>query len=168
MAVRLFTSVLVRSQLAASSRLPSILIPRLRSGPVPRKNASFRTTGISTSIVQEKQETVEINFIDRDGDLMKVKAKVGDTLLDVAKDNDVDLEGACEGTLSCSTCHLLFKPEEMASLNLDEPSDEELDMLDLAYGLEDTSRLGCQILVTKDFQGITLTIPKAHRDLRDL
>ena len=46
--------------------------------------------------------------------------------------------GACEGTLSCSTCHIIFKPEEMAALNLDEPSDEELDMLDLAYGLEKT------------------------------
>ena len=46
--------------------------------------------------------------------------------------------GACEGTLSCSTCHLIFKPDEMDKLKLDEPSDEELDMLDLAYGLEDT------------------------------
>lgn len=48
------------------------------------------------------------------------------------------IPGACEGTLSCSTCHLIFKPEEMKRLDLDEPSDEELDMLDLAYGLEDT------------------------------
>ncbi|XP_022797237.1 adrenodoxin, mitochondrial-like [Stylophora pistillata] len=76
--------------------------------------------------------------------------------------------GACEGTLSCSTCHLIFEPEEMKTLNLDEPSDEELDMLDLAYGLEDTSRLGCQIIVTKNFEGITLRVPKAHRDVRDL
>lgn len=48
------------------------------------------------------------------------------------------ITGACEGTLSCSTCHLIFEPEEMKTLNLDDPSDEELDMLDLAYGLEDT------------------------------
>lgn len=46
--------------------------------------------------------------------------------------------GACEGTLSCSTCHLIFRPDEMDKLKLDEPSDEELDMLDLAYGLEET------------------------------
>lgn len=50
----------------------------------------------------------------------------------------VKISGACEGTLSCSTCHLIFKPDEMPKLNLDEPSDEELDMLDLAYGLEET------------------------------
>lgn len=111
---------------------------------------------------------VSVSFIDRDGDKMTVNAKIGDSLLDVAKDNDLDLEGACEGTLSCSTCHLIFDPEEMKTLNLDEPSDEELDMLDLAYGLEDTSRLGCQIIVTKNFEGITLRVPKAHRDVRDL
>ncbi|XP_031570143.1 adrenodoxin-like [Actinia tenebrosa] len=113
-----------------------------------------------------KPQTVTISFIDRDGDKISVKGKVGDSLLDVAKDNDIDLEGACEGTLSCSTCHLIFNQEEMDKLNLDEPADEELDMLDLAYGLTDTSRLGCQITVTKDFEGITLTIPKAHRDVR--
>ncbi|EDO42064.1 predicted protein, partial [Nematostella vectensis] len=110
---------------------------------------------------------VSITFVDRDGDRQTVKAKVGDSLLDVAKDNDVDLEGACEGTLSCSTCHLIFDAKEMAKLNLDEPTDEELDMLDLAYGLTDTSRLGCQITVSKSFEGITLSIPQA-RDARDL
>ena len=46
--------------------------------------------------------------------------------------------GACEGTLSCSTCHLIFDPEVYDSLDLEPPSDEELDMLDLAYGLTDT------------------------------
>ncbi|KAJ7389920.1 2 iron, 2 sulfur cluster binding [Desmophyllum pertusum] len=124
--------------------------------------------GTSSSKAKEKREMVTVNFIDRDGDKMTVNAKVGDSLLDVAKDNDVDLEGACEGTLSCSTCHLIFKPDEMETLKLDEPSDEELDMLDLAYGLEDTSRLGCQIMVAKTFEGITVSVPKAHRDIRDL
>lgn len=46
--------------------------------------------------------------------------------------------GACEGTLSCSTCHLIFDPDEFAKLDLNPPNDEELDMLDLAYGLCDT------------------------------
>ncbi|XP_029214455.2 2Fe-2S ferredoxin-like [Acropora millepora] len=168
MAARLFSSVIGCTRLPASLRLRLGLIPKGTSAFVLPKNAYFRTTGISTSKAQEKRETVEINFVDRDGDVITVNAKVGDTLLDVAKDNDVDLEGACEGTLSCSTCHIIFKPEEMAALNLDEPSDEELDMLDLAYGLEKTSRLGCQILVTKDFKGITLRVPEAQRDVRDL
>ncbi|KAL9969565.1 hypothetical protein ACROYT_G021794 [Oculina patagonica] len=156
------------SQIAIPLKHNSLaLTPRTTSVFVP-KNVCLRMTGTSSSKAKEKREMVTINFIDRDGDKMTVNAKVGDSLLDVAKDNDVDLEGACEGTLSCSTCHLIFKPDEMETLNLDEPSDEELDMLDLAYGLEDTSRLGCQIIVAKNFEGITVRVPKAHRDIRDL
>lgn len=48
----------------------------------------------------------------------------------------IDL-GACEGTLSCSTCHIIFKKEDFDRLP-DKPSDEEMDMLDLAFGLCDT------------------------------
>ncbi|CAH3035413.1 unnamed protein product [Pocillopora meandrina] len=142
------------------------LCPRNTSLFVTR-NVCIRMASTSTSKAKEKKDVVTVSFIDRDGDKMTVSAKIGDSLLDVAKDNDLDLEGACEGTLSCSTCHLIFEPEEMKTLNLDDPSDEELDMLDLAYGLEDTSRLGCQIIVTKAFEGITLRVPKAHRDVRD-
>ena len=47
------------------------------------------------------------------------------------------LTGACEGTLACSTCHLLFKPSDYEKIP-ELPTDEELDMLDLAYGLTDT------------------------------
>ena len=47
------------------------------------------------------------------------------------------LLGACEGTLACSTCHLIFKPEHYKQLP-EPPTDEELDMLDLAYDLQDT------------------------------
>ncbi len=50
----------------------------------------------------------------------------------------VNLLGACEGTLSCSTCHLIFDPDEFANLDLLPPDDEELDMMDLAYGLTPT------------------------------
>ena len=64
-------------------------------------------------------------------------AKVGDTLLEVAKEFDIDLEGACEGTLSCSTCHLIVDPEWYGKIP-DPLTEEEQDMLDLAYGLTDT------------------------------
>lgn len=71
---------------------------------------------------------------------------MGDSLFDVIVNNDIDIDGfgACEGTLACSTCHLIFKPEDFEKLN-EKPTDEELDMLDLAYGLTDFSRLGCQV-----------------------
>ena len=74
------------------------------------------------------------------------------------------LKGACEGTLSCSTCHLIFKEENFKKLK--PPSDEENDMLDLAFGLTDTSRLGCQIIVKDFMDGWTLVVPKEVSDAR--
>ncbi len=81
--------------------------------------------------------SVNVTFIDRDGDEHVVEAKVGDTLLEVAKEHDIDLEGACEGTLSCSTCHLILEPDWFKKIP-DPLTEEEQDMLDLAYGLTDT------------------------------
>jgi 2Fe-2S ferredoxin len=81
--------------------------------------------------------SVKLTFIDRDGDESTVDGKVGDTLLEVAKEYDIDLEGACEGTLSCSTCHLIVDPEWYAKIP-DPITEEEEDMLDMAYGLTDT------------------------------
>ncbi|CEG37483.1 2fe2s ferredoxin [Plasmopara halstedii] len=90
---------------------------------------------------------VSFDFVDGEGKRTTVKANVGETLLDVAQENDLELEGACGGELACSTCHLVFEKrifDELPTL-----SEEEEDMLDLAWGLTDTSRLGCQIHVSK-------------------
>ena len=84
-------------------------------------------------------------------------AAVGQTLLEVAHENDIDLEGACDGSLACSTCHVVLEQEYFDMLP--EPEEEEEDMLDLAFGLTDTSRLGCQIKLTKELEGIRATIP---------
>jgi ferredoxin len=82
---------------------------------------------------------VEVTFIRANGERIKATGKEGDSLLDIVVNNSVDLEGygACEGTLTCSTCHLIFKKEDFDRLP-DKPTDEELDMLDLAYDLTDT------------------------------
>ena len=66
--------------------------------------------------------------------------------MDVVVRNEIDIDGfgACEGTLACSTCHLIFSEEDFNKID-EEATDEELDMLDLAFGLTDTSRLGCQV-----------------------
>ena len=109
---------------------------------------------------------VTLTFIDRDGDTIKVSAKVGDALLDVAKENDIDLEGACGGTLSCSTCHLIFDKVDFVNLP-DIATDEELDMLEMAYELTDTSRLGCQVDVTQEMDGIVLRVPSQTKDARN-
>ena len=71
--------------------------------------------------------------------------------------------GACEGSVACSTCHVIL-PEKFYDL-LPEPDDDENDMLDMAFGLTDTSRLGCQVKMTKELDGITCTLPSATRNM---
>lgn len=110
---------------------------------------------------------VKVTFIRANGERIETKGKVGDSLLDVVVNNEIDLDGfgACEGTLTCSTCHLIFKPDDYNKLP-EKPSDEELDMLDLAYDLTDTSRLGCQITLSKDMDGLEVHVPATINDAR--
>ena len=106
--------------------------------------------------------TVSITFIQPDETSKQVKARVGESLLQTAHRNDIDLEGACEGVCACSTCHLII-PQDLYD-TLEEPSEEEEDMLDMAYGLTETSRLGCQITVREDMDGAVLQMPSATRN----
>ncbi|TYZ59319.1 hypothetical protein PybrP1_001198 [[Pythium] brassicae (nom. inval.)] len=106
--------------------------------------------------------TVHINFTKRDGSVTQVAAKTGMSLLQVARANDLDLEGACESSMACSTCHVILADDVYE--RLEEPCEDEEDMLDMAFGLTDTSRLGCQVIVDKSFEGTTVTLPKATRN----
>lgn len=72
-------------------------------------------------------------FVDRDGNEQPVRAPPGKSLLEIAHTNNIDLEGACEGSLACSTCHVYLDQPTFDSL--DEACDDENDMLDLAFGL---------------------------------
>lgn len=65
--------------------------------------------------------------------------------------------------MACSTCHVILDPDQYDILP--EPEDDENDMLDMAFGLTDTSRLGCQVHVTKDLDGMTVTLPSATRNM---
>ena len=87
--------------------------------------------------------------------------------MDVAINNDIDIDGfgACEGTLACSTCHVIFTEEDFSKID-EEATDEELDMLDLAFGLTDTSRLGCQVCMSKALDGVVVKVPEGVNDLR--
>ena len=90
-------------------------------------------------------------------------ATLGETLLDIGHDNNVEIEGACGGELACSTCHCII-PQEIFD-SLPEKDEEEEDMLDLAWGLTDTSRLGCQVKVTPEMEGMKVVIPDESFDL---
>ncbi|KAF9190620.1 hypothetical protein BGZ51_008367 [Haplosporangium sp. Z 767] len=107
-------------------------------------------------------EGFQVNFVLQDGEEISLQAHEGESLLDVAWANDIDIEGACEASLACSTCHLIL--DENSYSKLEEPTDEENDMLDLAFGLTDTSRLGCQVLMSKELDGIVAKIPAATRN----
>jgi ferredoxin, 2Fe-2S len=102
-------------------------------------------------------------FIERDGTQREVDAPLGLSVLEVAHRNNIDIEGACEGSLACSTCHVIVDPEWYELLK-DATEDEE-DMLDLAFNLSKTSRLGCQIIITEELDGLTVRLPAATRNL---
>lgn len=112
--------------------------------------------------MSEDAPTVSITFLQPDDTLKTVDARVGESFLQTAHRYDIDLEGACEGVCACSTCHLIF-PDEVFD-TLPESSEDEEDMLDMAFGLTDTSRLGCQLTITEDLDGITVEMPKATRN----
>ncbi|KAA8579544.1 hypothetical protein FQN60_006637, partial [Etheostoma spectabile] len=122
---------------------------------------SMQKTGSDVS-----DNKVTVHFINRDGEKVTAKGSPGDSLLDIVINEDLDFDGfgACEGTLACSTCHLIFDEDVYKSLG--PVTDEEMDMLDLAYGLTDTSRLGCQICLTKSLEGLVARVPESVADIR--
>ncbi|MCW8307438.1 ferredoxin family 2Fe-2S iron-sulfur cluster binding protein [Acidiphilium sp. PA] len=101
-------------------------------------------------------------FIERDGSRRTVDAPVGLSVLEVAHKHGVDIEGACEGSLACSTCHVIVDPEWYGKLG--KASEDEEDMLDLAFGLEKTSRLGCQIVMSPALDGLVVRLPAGVRN----
>jgi ferredoxin, 2Fe-2S len=106
----------------------------------------------------------KIVFLERDGRRREVDAPLGLSVLEIAHRNGIDIEGACEGSLACSTCHVIVDPEWYDLLR--EASEDEEDMLDLAFGLTATSRLGCQIIMTEELDGLTLRLPTATRNMQ--
>jgi 2Fe-2S ferredoxin len=104
-----------------------------------------------------------MTFIAHDGKRLEVEAPEGLSVLEIAHRNKIDLEGACEGSLACSTCHIVVALEWYDKLA--PASDDEEDMLDLAFGLTPTSRLGCQIIMRKDLDGLVVTLPAATRNM---
>tara|TARA_Y200000002_G_scaffold104531_1_gene85227 strand:- start:15 stop:347 length:333 start_codon:yes stop_codon:yes gene_type:complete len=102
-------------------------------------------------------------FIESNGKEKVVEAEIGLSILEIAHKNHIDLEGACEGSLACSTCHIILEEKDFDKL--DEPTEEEEDMLDLAHGLTHTSRLGCQIIMTEDLDGLKIKVPSGTRNI---
>src|SRR5579864_7872240 len=105
----------------------------------------------------------KMTFIERDGTPREVDAPLGLSVLEIAHRHGIDIEGACEGSLACSTCHVIVDPAWY--VRLEAASEDEDDMLDLAFNLSRTSRLGCQIVITEALDGLTVRLPAATRNL---
>ncbi|XP_029365128.1 ferredoxin-2, mitochondrial [Echeneis naucrates] len=176
----------VRSSMGLTLRL-SRAIPDCSSCPLNRLKScgvnpqsrgsfeSFRTMNrhLQTSIglchseegssnAEDPEDVVNVVYIDRSGQRIPVKAKVGDNVLYLAHKHGIDLEGACEASLACSTCHVYVNAEHFDKLP--DPAEREDDMLDMAPMLQENSRLGCQIILTPELDGIELTLPKITRN----
>ncbi|OMP85565.1 Adrenodoxin-like protein, mitochondrial [Diplodia seriata] len=110
-------------------------------------------------------EERKVTFIDKDGDEHTFEVADGDNLLDIAQANDIEMEGACGGSCACSTCHVIVEDSDLYD-RMEEPDDDENDMLDLAFGLTETSRLGCQVKMSKELDGMVVRLPSMTRNLQ--
>ena len=107
-----------------------------------------------------------VRFLKVDGELdREVEAAAGSVLLQVAQDNGQPLEGACEGAMACSTCHVIVAPEDFE--RLPRASEEEDDLLDLASHVTRTSRLACQIELTAEMDSLTVRMPGGFYNWQD-
>ena len=107
-----------------------------------------------------------VRFLRIDGELdIEVEAAVGSVLLDVAQANGQPLEGACEGAMACSTCHVIVAPDDFE--RLPRASEEEDDLLDLASHVTRTSRLACQIVLGPEIETLTVRMPGGSYNWQD-
>ncbi|KAL8388124.1 hypothetical protein RB595_009440 [Gaeumannomyces hyphopodioides] len=134
---------------SAPARLLSTTSPRLHGHVTPPKPG----------------EELWVTFIDKEGQEVKLAVSQGDNLLDIAQAHDLEMEGACGGSCACSTCHVIVLDDAYYD-KIPEPEDDENDMLDLAFGLTETSRLGCQVTMTKELDGLRVRLPSMTRNLQ--
>lgn len=109
---------------------------------------------------------IKVTFIDPKGTAIACEGEVGDNLLKVGQAAGLPLEGTCEGQMACSTCHVIVAAQWFEKLA--EASEEEEDMLDFAAGARRTSRLSCQIDLTAEMDGLTVSVPGESVDARGL
>ncbi|KAF2754675.1 ferredoxin [Pseudovirgaria hyperparasitica] len=141
---------------------------RLGSSQQARTRRRFSTSLISRHGHLDPPKPGEerrVTFIDKELEEHTFAVADGDNLLDIAQANDIEMEGACGGSCACSTCHVIVEGDEFYD-KMDEPDDDENDMLDLAFGLTETSRLGCQVKMSKDLDGMRVKLPSMTRNLQ--
>jgi len=107
---------------------------------------------------------IRVGFIKADGATrVEAMAEPGQSVLEVGQAHGLDMEGACEGCMACSTCHVILSDRDFD--RLPPPSADEDDMLDITYGARETSRLACQIVLEPGHEGMTFRLPPSTRNL---
>lgn len=114
--------------------------------------------------IKTRPDTINVTFITKDGEKISVVGREGERALYLAHRKGIDMEGACEASLACTTCHVYVETEEEHWDNLPEATETEEDLLDMAPFLASNSRLGCQIILTPDIDGIELRLPRATKN----
>ncbi|KAH8847250.1 mitochondrial matrix iron-sulfur protein [Pyricularia oryzae] len=152
-------SFLATARPARVSRQPTIF-------SLAKRSLSTTATRMHGHVTPPKPgEELYITFIDKDDMEHKLAVSAGDNLLDIAQAHDLEMEGACGGSCACSTCHVIVLDDKYYDA-MPEPEDDENDMLDLAFGLTETSRLGCQVTMTKALDGMKVKLPSMTRNLQ--
>ena len=103
----------------------------------------------------------QITFIDTAKNEWTLDVPQGLSVMEIAQENGIDLEGSCGGSLACATCHVIV--EEPFFKKTGEITEEEEDMLDLAFDLHATSRLGCQIIMSDALDGLRVRLPEGAK-----
>jgi len=99
---------------------------------------------------------MKIYVTDHDGVEHKLDALEGWRIMEIIRDHELPLKAECGGCCACATCHVYVSEEWQKKLI--EPRDDEIEMLDEAFDVEDNSRLSCQILFRKELDGLKITL----------
>ncbi|KAI3411064.1 hypothetical protein GPALN_003149 [Globodera pallida] len=124
--------------------------------------AEAATSQPSTPKAAVTDEVVNITYVTRNGTEKRIQGKIGDNVMYLAHDHNIEIEGACEASLACCTCHVYV--DENFYNKLPAPVEDEEDMLDMAPLLKPNSRLSCQIILNKELDGIKVTLPNITRN----
>ena len=104
----------------------------------------------------------KITFLRRDGTQKELEVQSGWSIMEAAVENGIEeIEGACGGCISCATCHIYVHPDwaDKVTAQDNEKSEDEEDLLDTAFDVREESRLGCQIKLTDELDGIVVALP---------
>ncbi|KAI6180912.1 2Fe-2S ferredoxin-type domain-containing protein [Aphelenchoides besseyi] len=106
---------------------------------------------------KSEAEIVNLTYVTRDDEKLRIRGKIGDNVMYLAHRYDIEIEGACDAALACCTCHVYV--DDQFTDKIPEPTEDEEDMLDMAPLLKPNSRLSCQIILNKQLEGLTVTMP---------